>query len=463
MSAPAVTETRTSLAEAPTSGDAAETANRTALPAAGVGSEFAAGQASVPVAASVPAAVAPGPASAAAPSGGAGTAPASGLLARLGLRGRALGIANWLAVALAVYVLITAVNVIGAGFKIAAGDQAESLFAFAVNPLVGLMIGVVATALTQSSSTTTSVTVGLVAGGLPLAVAVPIIMGANIGTTLTSTLVSLGMVREKESFRRGFAAATVHDFFNLLAVLIFLPLEMMFGLLGRASSALAGLAMGSDGGVVATVLGGVGAVVKGATSPPAELIEASLAWLPGVWQGIVMILVAVALILLVVNAIGRMLKVLLVGRAERVLHTAIGRGPLAGIGSGALVTVMVQSSSTTTALVVPLAGSGALSLRQLFPFTLGANIGTTITALIAAFAFDGPAGQVALTAALVHLLFNVFATAVIYGLPVLRELPLRGATVLADLAAEKKVYAAAWVLGVFIVLPLSLILLTAVM
>ena len=47
---------------------------------------------------------------------------------------------------------------------------------------------------------------------------------------------------------------------------------------------------------------------------------------------------------------------------------------------GSIITVMVQSSSITTSLVIPLAGAGVLSLRKIFPFTLGANIGTTITA-----------------------------------------------------------------------------------
>ena len=169
---------------------------------------------------------------------------------RFGLSGRPLQILNWLAVVAAVYVLITAVGVIGSGFKIATGDQAATLFEFATNPLVGLMIGVVATALTQSSSTTTSVTVGLVAGGLPLSV-------ANIGTTLTNTLVSLGMVKDKDAFRRGFAAATVHDFFNLIAVAIFLTLEMAFGVLERLSTALASVSSGTDGGIVASFFGGI--------------------------------------------------------------------------------------------------------------------------------------------------------------------------------------------------------------
>ncbi|MGO1192422.1 MAG: Na/Pi symporter [Nesterenkonia sp.] len=366
---------------------------------------------------------------------------------------------NWLIVAVCVYLLITAVNVIGSGFALTAGDQAAQLFDFASNPLVGLMVGIAATSLIQSSSTTTSITVGLVAGGLPLEIAVPIILGANVGTTLTNTLVSLGMVRDKAQFRRGFAAATIHDFFNLLAVVIFLPLEMMFGLLETVASSAANVLSGADAGFLAAIFGGVGAVVKGATTPVAELIEWTLSPLPGIWAGVAMMAVAIALILAVINLIGRKLKTLLVGRAQRMLNSAIGRGPLTSIGSGALVTAMVQSSSTTTALMVPLAGSGALTLRQIYPFTLGANIGTTLTALVAAFAFDGQLGTIALTAALVHLFFNVFATLLIFGIPGIRELPLKGAEWLARIAVERKAYAVGWVLAVFLGLPLALIFL----
>lgn len=376
-----------------------------------------------------------------------------------GLSPKTRSVLNWLIVAACVYVLITAVNVIGSGFSLAVGGQAEQLFGFASNPLVGLMIGVSATALMQSSSTTTAITVGLVAGGLPLEIAVPIILGANIGTTVTNTLVSFGMVRDREQFRRGFAAATVHDFFNLMAVVIFLPLEMMFGILQRSATAAAGVLSGADAGFVAEIFNGVGSVVKGATTPLAGLIGSGAGLLPDVWAGVAMIVVGMLLILAVINLIGRMLKALLVGRAERILHAAMDRGPLSSIGSGFLVTAMVQSSTTATSLMVPLAGSGALTLRQIYPFTLGANIGTTLTALMAAFAFDGELATIALTAGLVHFFYNVLSVALIYGLPVLRQLPILGAQWLAELATARKSYAVAWVLGVFILLPLSLIFL----
>ena len=102
---------------------------------------------------------------------------------------------SWLLVVTLIYLLLAAVGAIGDGFKAAVGDNAKELFAFATNPFVGLMIGLAATALIQSSSTVTSIIVGMVAGGLPIPIAIPLIMGANIGTSLTSTIVSLGHIR----------------------------------------------------------------------------------------------------------------------------------------------------------------------------------------------------------------------------------------------------------------------------
>lgn len=374
--------------------------------------------------------------------------------------GRTRSIIEWLVVAFAIYVLITAVSGIGAGFKMATGGQAGELFQFAQNPFVGLVIGILATVLTQSSSTTTAITVGMVAGGLPIAIAIPILLGANIGTTVTSTLVSLGMARDKEVFRRAFGAASVHDMYNLLSVLIFLPLELMFGVLERSSAWLAAQTGGSDGGPIAAVFSAIGSGVRSFTGPGVDLLIWGVNPLPDPWGGIVLILIGVGLILAVINLIGKMLKVLMVGRAERIFHTAIGRGPMSGILSGTLITVMVQSSSTTTSLAVPLVGSGKFSVKQIYPFTIGANIGTTLTALIAAFAFTGGEGQIALQAAYVHVLYNLFCAIVIFGIPFLRPLPVTAALWLARLGAENKLYAVTWVLGVFLAIPGLLLLVT---
>jgi sodium-dependent phosphate cotransporter len=78
-----------------------------------------------------------------------------------------------------------------------------------------------------------------------------------------------------------------------------------------------------------------------------------------------------------------------------------------------LVTATVQSSSATTSLIVPLVGTGVLTVRKIFPYTLGANVGTTITAILASFATGNP---VAVTVALAHLSFNILGIIILYPL-----------------------------------------------
>ncbi|WFO52589.1 Na/Pi cotransporter family protein [Aeromonas veronii] len=357
---------------------------------------------------------------------------------------------NWMSVIVLVYLILVAVGAISHGFKDFSGgaEGAAQIFAFANNPFVALLLGILATALVQSSSTVTSVIVGLVAGGLPISMAIPMVMGANLGTTITNTIVSMGHVRDRAEFRRAFAAATVHDFFNLLAVFIFLPLELMFGLLQHSAEWLANLLVGSAN----MSMKGMD-FMKPLTAPAQQLIDSAVAFLPGKGAAIATIIIGILLILACVTYLGKVLQQVLVGRAKEVLHKALGRGPLTGITSGALVTIMVQSSSTTTSLMIPLAGGGVFSTRQLYPFTLGANIGTTITALLAATAISGAGAQLAMTIALVHVLFNLFAVVLIYGIPLLRDLPVRAAEGLARVGSENKLLALGYVAGLFFALP----------
>ncbi len=355
---------------------------------------------------------------------------------------------QWLGVVVLVYILIVAVGMIGSGFKSATGERAEELFAFATNPFLGLIVGSVATALIQSSSTVTSIIVGLVAGGLPVATAVPMVMGANIGTTITNTLVSMGHIGDKNEFKRAFAAATVHDFFNLLSVIIFLPLEILFHPLEKMGLFLANSLVGS-GSVSVKDLN----FVKAATKPVVNIFKSIAYFLPAPFDGVALIILGIGLIFLTITLIGRLLKVLMVGRAKEILHFAIGRGPISGIVAGTIITILVQSSSTTTSLMVPLAGAGVFGVAQIYPLTLGANIGTCITALLAATAVSGADAVPALEIAMVHLLYNFLGVVIIYGIPFLRRLPIQGAQTLALVASERKYLAFAYIIGVFFVIP----------
>lgn len=333
------------------------------------------------------------------------------------------------------------------GIKLLGADAQERLFDTVSNPLAGLFVGILATVLVQSSSASTSVIVGLVASGaVSLDAAVPMIMGANIGTTVTNTLVSMGHVRQTREFERALAAATVHDFFNLLCVAVLLPLELITGVFSRVATRLAEALMGTGGATWESP-------IKKFVNWPADRLR-DLAQSPG-WPdgvaGVVLIAMGLVVILVSLTLITRTMKSLIAERVERALNSVLGRGGgLVAMVLGMLVTVAVQSSSITTAILVPLAASGVLTLRTTYPVTLGANVGTTITALLAALAASR---SEALAIALVHTMFNVVGIVLVYPVRAVRDIPLRAAEALARLAAHRRRWAVGYVVVVFLVVP----------
>jgi len=140
------------------------------------------------------------------------------------------------------YLFICSLSFLADGFRLLAGKQAGEVFrnsAVFNNPVAGLMVGVLVTVLVQSSSTSTSIIITMAAADLlTVEQSIPIIMGANIGTSVTSTIVALGQIGDKNEFRRAFAAATVHDMFNFLSVAVFLPLQAATGFLDKLASAV---------------------------------------------------------------------------------------------------------------------------------------------------------------------------------------------------------------------------------
>jgi len=149
------------------------------------------------------------------------------------------------------------------------------------------------------------------------------------------------------------------------------------------------------------------------------------------------------------------MKSLMIGRVQDILKSALGKGSVTGISSGAIMTILIQSSSTTTSLLIPLVGNGIVTARSIYPFTLGANIGTCITALIAALAIVGPNAELALQIAFVHLAYNVLSVVVIYGIALLREWPPNLSYQLSLKVADRKIYGLAYIIGLFFLLPLG--------
>jgi len=347
---------------------------------------------------------------------------------------------------MSLYCFLVGINGLSTAIKHMGGDFAENILTTTSNPFIALFIGILSTTIFQSSSTTTSLIVGMVSGGaLNLAGAIPMIMGANIGTTVTNIIVSIGHINRGNEFKRAFAAATVHDFFNVFAVLILFPIEIAFGLLEKTATGLGTLLFGSVS---------ANEVFK---SPIKTAIKWGTNQLEAISfdSSVIFIIISVLLTFLMLFSIVKFLRSLVLDNVQQFFDQFIFKTAIHGMVFGMLLTIMVQSSSITTSTIVPLAGAGVLTLRQVYPFTLGANIGTTVTAILAALTLN----VTALVAAFAHLFFNLFGILIIYLNPLFREIPLKLANWLSEVAIKNKFIPLIYLVCFFFLLPFIIIIL----
>ncbi|KAG8510303.1 Sodium-dependent phosphate transport protein 2B [Galemys pyrenaicus] len=398
------------------------------------------------------------------------------------------------------YLFVCSLDVLSSAFQLVGGKVAGQFFSnnsIMANPVAGLVIGVLVTVLVQSSSTSSSIVVSMVASSLlTVRTAVPIIMGANIGTSITNTLVALMQAGDRNEFRRAFAGATVHDFFNWLSVFVLLPLEAATHYLETLTNLIVETFHFKNGEDAPALL-------KVITDPFTKLIiqldkkvinqiamndesakNKSLVkiWcktftnmvsfcqhifvnfsLPDYAVGIILLiaslLVLCGCLIMIVKLLGSVLKGQVAVVIKKTLNTdfpfpfAWVTGYLA-ILVGAGMTFIVQSSSVFTSAMTPLIGIGVISIERAYPLTLGSNIGTTTTAILAALASPGNTLRSSLQIALCHFFFNISGILLWYPIPFTR-LPIRLAKGLGNISAKYRWFAVFYLIVLFFLVPLA--------
>ncbi|XP_075050852.1 sodium-dependent phosphate transport protein 2B isoform X2 [Mixophyes fleayi] len=429
------------------------------------------------------------------------------------------------------YFFVCSLDVLSSAFQLVGGKAAGDIFknhSVLSNPVAGLVIGVLVTVLVQSSSTSSSIVVSMVSSGLlTVSTAIPIIMGANIGTSVTNTIVALMQSGDRNEFRRAFAGATVHDFFNWLSVLILLPIEIASGYLFHLTSAIVSsfnIKSGEDAPdmlkvitepltkgiiqldkkVIQEIANGnpaaqnksliktdcgykdwINDTVPGPENCTINKIcwtdENNVTWtevyqsvkvscshlfantnLPDLAVGLILLALSLfvlcACLILIVKLLNSMLKGQVSVVIKKIINTDFPfpfswlTGYLAML-VGAGMTFIVQSSSVFTSAITPLIGIGVISIERAYPLTLGSNIGTTTTALLAALASPGETLQNSVQIALCHFFFNISGIIIWYPIPYMR-LPIRLAKGLGDKTAKYRWFAVVYLILCFFLLPL---------
>uniref|UniRef100_A0A3B3Z720 Sodium-dependent phosphate transport protein 2B n=1 Tax=Periophthalmus magnuspinnatus TaxID=409849 RepID=A0A3B3Z720_9GOBI len=432
------------------------------------------------------------------------------------------------------YLFICSLDVLSSAFQLVGGKAAGDIFqenAVLANPVAGLVIGVLVTVLVQSSSTSSSIVVSMVSSGLlEVKSAVPIIMGANIGTSVTNTIVAMMQAGDRNEFRRAFAGATVHDFFNWLSVLILLPLEVATGVLYKLTaliidsfqiqsgedapdllnvitdpltdsivqldkSVIAGIATGDPEARNKSLVkrwcktfsnsSTSNMTVQNCTAGSFCWVEGNLTWtevnitntinlekcnhlfanvnLPDLAIGLILmalsLLILCTCLIFIVKLLNSMLKGQVAVVIKKILNTDFPfpfswvTGYIA-ILVGAGMTFIVQSSSVFTSAITPLVGIGVISLERAYPLTLGSNIGTTTTAILAAMASPGETLAESLQIALCHFFFNIMGILLWYPFP-FQRIPIRLARGLGNKTAKYRWFAALYLILCFVVLPIT--------
>lgn len=313
------------------------------------------------------------------------------------------------------------------------------------NPFISLFIGLLVTALIQSSSTVTASVVAIVASGnLTLQQAVPIVLGANIGTTLTSTLVSLSYIMNKKEFRRALSAGISHDVFNILSVIILFPMELYFGFLSGLAEKIAGLFASDNAFEGPLVYNRI--FTRTATDWIVDQINIPF---------LTMIL-SVFLVFLAIKVLSTAMYKSFVKDSFEDINKLIFRKTGLAFFYGIFFTAAVQSSTVTTSLVVPLVANKKVTLAKAFPFIIGANIGTTITAVIASIYKS----EAAIALAIVHILFNSIGALIFLPFPEIRKIPVLIANYMGKTSLQNRVFGFAYILLTFFIIPFLLIYLS---
>ncbi|HZY80524.1 MAG TPA: Na/Pi symporter [Cyclobacteriaceae bacterium] len=348
----------------------------------------------------------------------------------------------------ALFIFLLALDLMISSLQHLGASAAETIIMATSNPFTGLFIGLLVTAIIQSSSATTSMVVALVASGsITLEGAIPIIMGANVGTTITSTIVSLGFITRKKEFRRAVSAGTYHDFFNILTVMILFPLEYYYGFLSGVSEQIANAFFNQPLGTTTRISflgGGLGTLINSIV----QLID----------NGFILVILSFVLLFGSILFFRRVLSKILgletqAQSGEGGVQRFFFRSSFKSFGWGLVLTAAIRSSTITTSLVVPLVAKKVIRLNQAVPFILGANIGTTITAFIAAMSNS----NIAISIAIAHFLFNFIGVLIFSFIPYVKTIPVNLAKGLGKLTIRYRLAGFVYILLTFFFIPFSLI------
>ncbi len=343
------------------------------------------------------------------------------------------------------YAFLVALKGLILAFKLLNMDVVAEIMVASANPFVCLFIGLLTTALLHSSSTLTAMTIAIVASGtIAPTSAVYMIMGANIGTTITATIVALGHATRRKEFRKAISASMAHHFFNVFTVIIFLPLEYYTGFLSYISQY-------SADWFTQHIAVNIGYIF----SPIDILVVPVASWLLYAvgYQPLLGIAMSIFLLFYILQFATKLFKRVWIHLNESPLQVYLFGNPVQALLLGTLITALLQSSTVVTSLIIPIVAANKISIKRVFPFIMGANLGTTFKAILVA----SSANEAAMSVAFMHFYFNLLGICLFFPLPAIRNLPVNLARKIGRITLKSRLFGFLYIVLIFFLLPFVLI------
>ena len=372
--------------------------------------------------------------------------------------------------ALSIYLFIASLEGVKSGFKLIFAEWQTSILSMVTSntaPMTGLALGMLSTALVQSSSAVVAATMvsmsGMVASGLPLEAAiqfgVPMVLGANIGTTVTNTIVAFGVQRgmTMKEFKDTIPGVIVDDVYEALTITIFFILELSTGVISRTVIRLGNFytkVLKMEDFFAAFDKTIIDIIIEEPLIKPTKAL--AVGFLGDRFGGVLLFLVWFVIIIVTMGMITNGLEKIIEMEWEDKVKAAF-ENPYRGFATGFGITFLVGSSSIGSSLVIPFLATKVVDLKKAYPYLVGCNMATTVDlSQIYGYVAGGVVGMILGSA---HVLLNIMALT-IWLISPLRFVPVKIAEWLGDRIAQNKnaAYALlAWVVVVFFVIPILVI------
>jgi len=378
-----------------------------------------------------------------------------------------------LTLALSIFFFISSLEGVKAGFKLIFAEWQTGILTMVTSDtaaITGLAVGMLSTALVQSSSAVVAATMvsmsGMVTAGLPLSSAVhfgvPVILGANIGTTITNTLVAFGVERGMtvNEFKETIPGVIVDDVYEALTISIFFTLELTTGFISKMVLALGDFyvnVLKLEGFFASFEKSIIDIIIKEPIINPMKNLLLDMVG-PKI-GGMLMFLFWFGVIIVSMNMITKAIEKIIELQWEDRVKAAFDN-PVRGFIIGFGITFIVGSSSIGSSLVIPFLATKVVDLKKAYPYLVGCNMATTVDlSQIYGYMAGGITGMVLGSA---HFLLNIMALT-LWLISPLRVVPIAIAEWLGAKIAKNQNAAFAlliWVVIIFFVVPILIIYLS---